>query len=100
MAREVEIVRIPVNAGNRQKLIEEIQAARSGYLSAPSCVGFELLADAERNEVVVVVTWSSANTHDESLAGPHCAAFFSKVSALAAGMPEATRYELVTRVLE
>jgi|SRR6266403_2120961 len=93
MVREIEIVRVPVSRRDCQKMVQTIDSARSGYLSPPACLDVEVLANSQRDEVVVIITWASAKDHDESLHGSLCAAFFKEVSALAAGAAEAVRYE-------
>ena len=96
MVRETEIVRIPVRLENQKKMLRAIESGRSGYLSAPACRGVELLTNAQQDELVLIITWESAEAHDDSLRGPHCPAFFEGVVALAAGPPQTTRYQPAT----
>ncbi|HWJ48119.1 MAG TPA: antibiotic biosynthesis monooxygenase, partial [Candidatus Udaeobacter sp.] len=93
MGRETEIVRIPVRLQNQRKMLRAIESGRSGYLSAPACRGLKVLTNAQQDELVLIITWESAEAHDESLRGPHCAAFFEGVVALAAGPPQTARYQ-------
>ncbi len=53
-----------------------------------------LLNDAA-DEVAAIVTWLSAEAHNEAAKTPQAAEFFKVVSNYAAGRPEVRRYRLV-----
>jgi quinol monooxygenase YgiN len=92
MAQEFEIVRIPVQSSKIPKLIEALQAARTGYLSAPACQGLTLMLSEAADEVAAVVTWLSADAHSEAAKRPEAGALFQLISALSNGAPEVRRY--------
>jgi quinol monooxygenase YgiN len=92
MAQEFEIVRIPVQAAKAAQLIEALQAARSGYLAAPACQGLTLLLNEAADEVAAVVTWLSADAHNEAAKKPEAGAFFQVVTTFANGRPDVRRY--------
>jgi quinol monooxygenase YgiN len=92
MAQELEIVRIPVQTGNAQSLLDALQSARAGYLSSPACQNLALLLNEAADEVVAIVTWSSAEAHNEAAQRPDAASFFKLVTSFANGRPEVRRY--------
>jgi len=81
-----------VQAANARPLIEALQAARAGYLSAPACQGLTLLINEAGDEVAAVMTWSSTDAHNEAAKRPEAAAFFKLVTNFAAGRPDVRRY--------
>jgi quinol monooxygenase YgiN len=92
MTAEIEIVRIRVDPQGATQLAQAVEAARGGYLAAPACHGVELLLSGERDELVAIVTWDSAQAHAEALRTPHAPVFFESVAAFALGAPDVRRY--------
>jgi quinol monooxygenase YgiN len=92
MEQEFEIVRIPVREAKALQLIEALQAARAGYLAAPACQGLTLMLNEAADEVAAVVTWSSADAHNEAAKTPEAGAFFQVVTSFANGRPDVRRY--------
>jgi hypothetical protein len=100
MEPEVEIVSIPVSAENRDRVIQAIRVARSGYLSTPACESVALLGNSDVGEVVAVIRWTSAKDHEAALRRSDCASFFRSVAALASAAPDATRFSLLWQTSE
>ena len=92
MTPEIEIVRIPVSAVRAPELIQALEQARAGYLATPACQDLRLLVNQARDEVVAIVTWSSAQAHAEALKTAHAASFFKAVSTFASARPDVRSY--------
>ena len=92
MAQELEIVRIPVQPTSAHALLDALQAARTGYLSAPACQALSLLLNEAADEVVAIVTWDSAAAHNEAAQSPDAEPFFKLVTQFANGRPDVRRY--------
>ena len=82
---EIEIVRIPVSAENREALASALQAARSSYLAPPACTALDI-AHGE-GELVALIRWASAEAHREAAQLPSAGELFGQIQQLASGPP-------------
>ena len=82
---EIEIVRIPVSAENREALASGLQAARSSYLAPPACTALDI-AHGE-GELVALIRWASAEAHREVAQLPSAGELFGQIQQLASGPP-------------
>jgi NAD(P)-dependent dehydrogenase (short-subunit alcohol dehydrogenase family) len=85
--REIEVVRIPVDAANAAALEAAIRERRSDYFAPPHCLALELGQNADGTEVIALVTWASKESHAAAARDSGAAALFAAVGKLAAGAP-------------
>jgi quinol monooxygenase YgiN len=89
---EIEIVRMPVSPRRALELFEALDAARSGHLGPPQCRQVDTLVNAASDEVIVIVTWASAEAHAGALRAPAAALFLEVISKFVTGTPEVRKY--------